>query len=150
MYRFILFIGLFWLQSVLATDADELLQPDQAFQLTAKVITADKVKLSWQIADGYYLYRQKFNFNSLTTGITLTEPKFPTGENKHDQFFGTVEIYHDHLELDLPITRQNPEINKIDLEISYQGCAEIGACYLPIQKRLTLDLTAEHDGWFGF
>ncbi|CAG1021652.1 Thiol:disulfide interchange protein DsbD [Patescibacteria group bacterium] len=139
MYRLILISCLFWLQSALAIDSDELLQPEQAFQLSTDVLSNDKIKLSWQIADGYYLYKDKFYITALTSGITL-QPAFPTAEIKEDQFFGKTEIYHDHLDVELLITQHPSQLNKIELNISYQGCAEVGVCYLPIQKQLSINL----------
>jgi thiol:disulfide interchange protein DsbD len=47
------------------------LPPEQAFQFTYQVQKADRLLLSWDIATGYYLYRHKFKFVSLTPGITV-------------------------------------------------------------------------------
>src|SRR3546814_18265031 len=42
-----------------AIDEDDLLPVDQAFALTAKATSADRIALDWKIADGYYLYRHR-------------------------------------------------------------------------------------------
>jgi thiol:disulfide interchange protein len=46
-------------QSAFALSEKELLPPDQAFKVSAKAISADQLEISWKIADGYYLYRDK-------------------------------------------------------------------------------------------
>ena len=64
-------------QSVFALDADELLPPDQAFKVSAKALAADRIEISWEIAEGYYLYRNKMRFESKTGQIRLGDPDFP-------------------------------------------------------------------------
>lgn len=145
MYHFILLLGLFWLQSALAVDSDDILPPEQAFQLSTEVLSNDKIKLSWQIADGYYLYKNKIHVSALNSELIL--PNFPTAEQKHDQFFGDVEIYQHHLDLELTIKQQNPKTNNINLELFYQGCATVGVCYMPIQKQIVIDLHSNKN-WF--
>ena len=38
----------------------ELLEADKAFALSTRVIDAHTVEAHWQIADGYYMYKDKF------------------------------------------------------------------------------------------
>ncbi|MDD1605948.1 MAG: hypothetical protein LUP96_04530 [Methylococcaceae bacterium] len=120
--------------------ADEVLPPDEAFALTVKVKNKNTLLLSWDIADQHYLYQQKFKFTSATTGITLGQPIFPAGEIKQDKFFGTVTIYREHLDIELPLQYYSPELNKLDLNVSFQGCADVGICYMPIEKTVAIDL----------
>ncbi len=145
-----LFCLMFWFTGqVLAIDSTELLPPDEAFQFTSKVKKADKLLLSWDIADGYYLYRQKFKFVSLTPGIKVGETSFPASQIKDDATFGKVEIFRDHLEVELLLQRQDTKLNKLTLEATFQGCAEIGVCYMPIKKTVSFDLTDESFNWWG-
>lgn len=131
---------IFGFTSAWAVDPEQLLQPDEAFQFDAELGDADKLLLSWDIADGYYLYRHKFKFISQSPDINTGEPAFPAGQSKQDQHFGSVEIYRDRLEVALPIQRQAATSTKLTLEVTYQGCADIGVCYMPIQKVLAFDL----------
>ena len=78
---------------------------------------------------------------SLTDGIKVSEQFFPASQTKHDKFFGDVDIYRDHLEIKILLQRQEPTLNKLMLEVTFQGCAEMGVCYMPIQKTLSLDLS---------
>jgi thioredoxin:protein disulfide reductase len=131
-----------------ADNSADLLPPEQAFQFSAKVKPADQVVLSWDIADGYYLYRHKFKIKSQTPGITLKAATFPSSLVKQDKFFGDVEIYKHHLEVTLPLQRQDPKVTSLVLEVGFQGCAEVGVCYMPMKQSITLDLPDKPFGWW--
>ena len=147
MHRLSFLLLLSWLTlrlvipAAFADDSEDILQPDEAFQFEAQLKDPDVVELTWEIADGYYLYRHKFHFVSLTPGIEIGVPVFPAGEAKQDQFFGAVEIYRNELAVQLPIRRLATGPNELKLEVTYQGCLEGGVCYLPIRKTVTFDLT---------
>lgn len=147
--KFLSFLLLCFSNTAFADDADDILPPDQAFQLTAEVKQKDRLLLSWDIADGYYLYRQKLQFVSLTPGIKTGEPLVPAGQTKHDNYFGNVEVFRDHLEVEMTLQRQNPQLNKLMLEVTYQGCADAGICYMPIKKAISFDLSDEEFNWWG-
>jgi len=121
--------------------AEQALESEQAFELSAALQDAETVRLSWNIADGYYLYRQKFKFVSLTAGIETGSPVFPVGQLKQDHYFGTVEVYRNDLEVKLPIARQQGAQSKtLTLEVTFQGCADAGICYMPTQKVISFEL----------
>lgn len=127
----------------LAIDEEELLQPEEAFQLNHALKTPAALMLTWTIADGYYLYRHKFKFVSQTQGIEAEAPKFPTGQLNKDKFFGNVQIYRSQLTIELPVQRKDPGLMNFKLEVTYQGCADAGVCYLPIRKIIAFDLPEE-------
>jgi len=110
---------------------------------------ADRLVLSWDIANGYYLYRNKFKFTSLTPGIKVGEQSFPPGHAKHDNFFGDVEVFRDHLEVEIAVQRQDPKLNKLELEVNFQGCADVGLCYMPVQQSVSFDLPDEDFNWWA-
>ncbi len=113
----------------------EVLSPDVAFVFSTQLESADMLVISWQIAEGYYLYRDQIKF-SLKNGL-LGEPQFPPGIIKEDVKYGLVEIYKHLLEVRLPII----DTQGIDTLTSiYQGCAEDRMCYPPIKKTVSLDL----------
>lgn len=145
-----LFCLTFWFASpAFAIASVDLLPPDQAFQFTSKVKKADRLVLSWDIANGYYLYRNKFKFASMTPGIKVGEPSFPASHTKHDEFFGDVEIFRNRLEVEIPVRREDSKPNKLILEVHFQGCADAGVCYQPIQKTISFDLPDENFNWWG-
>ncbi len=49
------------------------------------------LNLSWQIKDGYYLYRQQFTFRA--AGATIAEPALPAGEWHEDEFYGKARSF---------------------------------------------------------
>ena len=110
----LLFCLTFWFASqAFAVDSVELLPPDQAFQFTSKVKTAGRLLLSWDIANGYYLYRNKFKIVSLSPGLKIGEPSFPPSQTKLDRTFGNVEIFHDHLEVEVPLKPYDPKLKSV-------------------------------------
>ncbi|MDD5269269.1 MAG: protein-disulfide reductase DsbD family protein [Methylococcales bacterium] len=141
---------LFWFASqTFAVDSAELLPPDQAFQFTSKVKKADRVLLSWDIANGYYLYRNKLKFVSLSPGMKIGEPSFPPSQTKLDRTFGNVEIFHDHLEVEVPLKLYDPKLKSVTLDVTFQGCADVSVCYMPIKKTVSFELSDEGFNWWS-
>ncbi|HLW75101.1 MAG TPA: protein-disulfide reductase DsbD, partial [Gammaproteobacteria bacterium] len=121
-------------------DVNNFLKPDQAFIISAVAKDANTLELRWQIAAGYYLYRQKFNLASDNPDVQLGTPDFPEGEIKNDPYMGTSEIYSHDVDVLIPVTRSNGAA-RFNLQAVYQGCAEAGFCYPPITKLMPVDLT---------
>ncbi len=123
--------------------ADELLPPDQAFRFFAEVKDSNTLWVSWQIADGYYLYREKFKFALLEgAGAKLGNYEIPHGEPHHDEEFGAVETFRREVGFALPLERQEGKPATIELRAGFQGCADRGVCYPPMQKTVKLELPA--------
>ncbi|MCK5924904.1 MAG: protein-disulfide reductase DsbD [Methylococcales bacterium] len=122
-----------------AIDPADLLPVDEAFKVSAKIVN-HKINLSFQSAKGYYLYQHRFSVISQTKDLTLDKFEFPTGEAKSDPLFGDVIIYHDNVVLSIPF--KNPSLKTtLLLEINYQGCADVGVCYPPEKKQITLKIS---------
>ncbi len=126
-------------QSVFALDAGELLPPNQAFKISAKATAANQIEISWDIAEGYYLYRNKMHFESLTPPIHLGEPSFPTGQTKHDENFGDVVIYRNALTVPIALTVDHAE-TALQLSVQFHGCSDRGICYPPQKNTFDLKL----------
>jgi thiol:disulfide interchange protein DsbD len=138
--RFILsLLACLLLPSTHAADEDNLLPPEEAFHFTAVESQPGVLSARWDIAEGYYLYRSKFKFNS-NDDSQLAQAKFPAGEKKHDEFFGEIETYRGHIDISIPYTRNNLSENTLELEAVYQGCADIGVCYPPQKMTLPIQL----------
>jgi thiol:disulfide interchange protein DsbD len=118
---------------------DEFLPPDQAFQLNVSSASADTVNVSLVIAEGYYLYKEKFAFESATSGISIQPYQLPDGDIKEDEFLGRTEVYHVDFSIDLALSGQSADGN-FQLIVKYQGCADKGICYPPISKTVNLAL----------
>lgn len=119
--------------------SEELLRPKQAFQVSAERKSVDQVALHWKIAEGYYLYRDKFRFSTNTAGIEIPTPELPPGKVKSDEYFGEVEIYRHALDVNLALKSTAQPPGPMKLTVSYQGCADIGVCYPPIKTTLSLN-----------
>jgi thiol:disulfide interchange protein DsbD len=126
-------------QSAFALSADELLPAEQAFKVSAKVLAADRVEISWDIAEGYYIYRNKMRFESGTKQIRLGDPVFPPGLAKYDENFGDVVIYRKSLTVPVVLTAENGA-SSVQLLVLFHGCSDRGICYPPQKTAFDLKL----------
>jgi thioredoxin:protein disulfide reductase len=117
-----------------AARADEdFLPPEQAFKFSAHIADAHTVVVNYAIADGYYMYRERFRFKA--TGAKLGEPVIPPGKIKYDDTFQkNVETYHNGVEIRIPVEASGP----FTLNASGQGCADKGLCYPPQDASIRL------------
>jgi len=118
-------------------DLFEVLPPDRAFVFSMDLEKPTRLIARWQIAEGYYLYRDQFQFVLLKGGV-LGEVQFPVGIFKEDAKYGRVEVYEQLLEIQLPIT-DIQDLKSLTLKTTYQGCVEDRLCYPPIEKTVSLD-----------
>lgn len=91
------------------------------------------LNLTWQVKDGYYLYRKQISITPSQANIA--EVKLPPGVWHEDEFYGKSEIYRK--QLTVPIT-VNQSKSGATLTITYQGCADAGFCYPPETKTVPL------------
>jgi thiol:disulfide interchange protein DsbD len=125
----------------LAAAPDELLPPDEAFSLSTRTIDATTLEARWEIADGYYMYQNRFKFETQDTAVKLGVPAFPAGKKKSDPLFGEVETYTKQVAVRLPITRRESGALTTSLRVTAQGCNEpVGVCYPPIIKDVGFNL----------
>lgn len=122
------------------TSDEEFLPPDQAFKFGAAADRPDSIALTWLIADGYYLYKDRIEVTAVSPNVQLGVPRLPRGEPKHDEYFGDTEVYHQFVEGSVPVARAAGAAETVNLKVTYQGCAEGGLCYNPITKEIALEL----------
>ena len=125
---------------------DDFLPPDQAFRFDALADGTDRVRLNWEIADGYYLYRARIKVVTPGSTAQLGPVQFPAGQFKSDDYFGKQEVYHHELVATVPVVRARGGALELPLQVTYQGCAEAGLCYPPITKTVTVRLAAGATG----
>ncbi|MGH8254237.1 MAG: protein-disulfide reductase DsbD [Steroidobacteraceae bacterium] len=118
---------------------DTFLPPDVAFRLAASAESPDRVRLSWAITPGYYLYQSRLKFATTSPGMTLGAPELPAGDTKNDEYFGKQVVYHNALIAHVPVAHA-AGTRALTLSVTYQGCAEAGLCYPPITKQFDLTL----------
>jgi thioredoxin:protein disulfide reductase len=128
--------ALCWLACVPALAADDFLPPDVAFKSTARVLDERTVEVEFQVAPGYYLYREQFKFDA--TGAALAPVQVPAGKVKFDETFQKqVETHRDLIRITVPVTQSAA---RFKLAVTYQGCADKGLCYPPSQMSAEVSL----------
>ena len=118
--------------------ADNLLEPEKAFRFSARALEG-AVEINFAIADGYYMYRDKFRFAAEgNPAVRLGTPQLPPGTRHKDEFFGEVETYRKSVRILLPAQGEG----RFDLKVVSQGCADVGVCYVPMESKASLRLAA--------
>ena len=118
----------------------DFLPVDEAFQPLLTALDGNTVEVAIRVAPGYYLYKDKITARSSSDRAQLGRLDLPPGEQKHDEWFGEMEVYHEDVFARLPLARATPESMQLPLELGYQGCADGGICYPPVKKSLTVTL----------
>ena len=72
--------------------------------------------------------------------MTLGTPVIPPGKIKEDEFFGKVQIFRKNVSVDVPLTVTGSRPEKVNLQVTSQGCADLGVCYPPYTHKVQLDL----------
>jgi thiol:disulfide interchange protein DsbD len=120
------------LSQAFAADEDYL-EPTVAFKFSAKMRDASTIAVTYDIADGYYMYRERFKFDA--TGAKLEAPQIPKGTIKFDETFQkNEETYRKSLTILIPVQAAGA----FTLISTGQGCSDKGLCYSPIESRVSL------------
>ncbi|KVT17119.1 thiol:disulfide interchange protein [Burkholderia sp. MSMB1078WGS] len=119
-----------------ARAADDFLDPAVAFKFSASEAPG-QVDVRFKIANGYYMYRERFAFAVKSGQATLGEPQFPAGHVKFDQTFQkNVETYRDEVVVHVPVKQA---AGPFELAVTSQGCADEGICYPPAEHVMKVD-----------
>ncbi|MCA8051922.1 protein-disulfide reductase DsbD [Burkholderia arboris] len=119
-----------------ARAADDFLDPSVAFKFSASE-SPGQVDVRFKIANGYYMYRERFVFAVKSGQATLGEPQFPAGHVKFDQTFQkNVETYRDEVVVHVPVKQA---AGPFELAVTSQGCADEGICYPPAEHVMKVD-----------
>ncbi|WP_214001105.1 protein-disulfide reductase DsbD [Arsukibacterium sp.] len=121
------------LDSLLQSD-DDFLPVDQAFVMDFRQ-QDDELIVNWTIADGYYMYRDKFKYGGVA--VSFSHPTYPASMQIEDEFFGVTDVYYHQLTLKIPLSDISEDAF---LRIQYMGCAEAGLCYPPINKEIPISM----------
>jgi len=133
-YLFLLYI--FLCAATASAAQPDLLEPEKAFRFSARVLDPSTIEVRYQIADGYYLYRERFAFAAEPAGVKLGAAQIPPGKLKKDDFFGEVQTHRGELKIIVPV--QAAANGRVDLTATSQGCADVGVCYVPMESRIQL------------
>jgi thiol:disulfide interchange protein DsbD len=121
----------------LPAEQPKLLPPEQAFRFSARAVDPTTLEARFDVADGYYLYRDKLHFQLDAAPASLGPTSLPAGARKHDQFFGDVEIYRGAVTIKLKVAGSAPR-QALILVAESQGCADAGVCYPPTRQQVRL------------
>ncbi len=123
--------------------AEEFLDPAVAFRPTARAVDGQTIEVHFEIANGYYLYRDKFRFAADPATVKLGTALLPPGKEKHDETFGKVEVYYNEAIIRLPVERNSSGPLPLLLKVTSQGCAEAGVRYPPQQQKVSVELPGQ-------
>jgi len=130
-------------QLKLGGGTDNLLEPEKAFRFSARTLDASTLEVSFAIAEGYYLYRERFKFAAEgNPAVRLGAPELPRGAVHKDEFFGEMQVYRNAVRIRLPVQGEG----RFDLKVLSQGCADAGVCYVPMESKASIDLAAFGQG----
>lgn len=133
-FRFVIAL-LCFLSSASVVLAQDFLDPTVAFKTEASMRDAATLEIRFNIADGYYLYRERFKFEAV--GASLGTPVIPLGKIKYDENFEkNVETYHHGLVVTIPVQASAD----FQLKLTQQGCADAGLCYPPMELMLPVSV----------
>ncbi len=113
---------------------DDIPRVEEAIRVVAmEQVAQQAIEVSFELLPDVYLYRHRFGFKlSDMNGNVLSdfaELELPRGEPKIDEIFGDVEVFHDRVNILLPLS--SVPLVPAQLEVGYQGCLEDVLCYPP-------------------
>ena len=123
-----------------AIDEDDLLPVEEAFIPTVTV--ADNLAtLNFKVTPGYYLYKERISLEAARPAEVVMGPlEMPAGEEKTDEFFGKMHVFHQDFTGTSKLTFPNARPVLVAFRLKYQGCADIGVCYPPQTRTFAMDL----------
>lgn len=130
-----------WLLGLVKVSAQEFLAPEKAFAMQAQMVSPTEVAVSFDIAPGYYMYRDRFELSASPGDIELTQPVLPPGEIKYDPTFDKdMALFFDEVEfvVSLPVETDSTQSAPINLTVISQGCADAGICYPPMTSAIVV------------
>lgn len=116
-----------------AVAEDGFLPPERAFQFGASMVDGHTAEVRFDIAPGYYMYRERFAFQAGAAG--LGTPVFPAATRHYDETFQKeMETYRGSVVIRIPVQGKG----NFTLNVSSQGCSDQGLCYPPMASDAAL------------
>lgn len=131
-----LILALLWLPAF----AKDFLPPDVAFEMRARMAAAEVLMVRFDIKPGYYMYRERFEFESQAAGLKFEQISLPPGVIKYDPTFEKdMALFFNSVEFALPLPTAPPVTSgNFMVFVISQGCAEAGLCYPPMRSAVEL------------
>jgi thioredoxin:protein disulfide reductase len=125
------------LDSLKSSSEPEFLPVEQAFPISID-LQGPYLIANWNSVDGYYLYQHRIWLQQGSQKISAQRYSHngsdTSGEEKQDEAFGRVTVFHGQLEAEFDLGSLQPGV----AVLNYQGCAEAGLCYPP--QKLEIDI----------
>jgi len=121
----------------------DLLEPEKAFRISTRALDEHNVEVLFRIADGYYMYRDRFRFET-EQGRLLADAEFPNGRMNEDEFLGRTETYRREVRIRVPVGARDAARGSVRLKVTSQGCADVGVCYVPLVQLVEVPLADVH------
>ncbi|GAA6183987.1 protein-disulfide reductase DsbD [Aliiglaciecola sp. NS0011-25] len=122
----------------LFADEPTFLPVEQAFQFDFDQKN-DQLFLRFNIAPGYYLYKNQFK--TVVKNAEISQPIYPEALIKEDEFFEEPQpVFYDQVEINYSVLRSEKDAV---VKLQYQGCADAGLCYPPTVQVVYLDEVLE-------
>lgn len=121
--------------------AQTFLPPEEAFVMEAEMVSPTVIGVTFDIAPGYYMYRERFELTASPEMPGLEVSSLPAGQVKYDPTFERdMALFFDGVEFAVPLALPaEPTSNSIvTLTVISQGCAEAGICYPPMASAIVL------------
>jgi len=119
--------------------SEKPLSVEEAFVASVAATERDSITVTFDIAEGYYLYQDKTSVDSNTADASLGTPEFPEAIVINDEFFGETATFRERVQIAVPLDADDSLV-KIDVTVKFQGCADMGLCYPPTEYPLQLTL----------
>ncbi len=128
-------------QAQLSSQTQSLLPEEEAFKVIADVTDTGSLTVYWQIADGYYMYRDKFFTETTADSTVVLGPmEIPDGEVVDDELFGSIEVYFTGVNYTHSMSAVGGS-SELEFVVKGQGCNKpVGVCYPPMTRSVTVVL----------
>ncbi|MDR3478043.1 MAG: protein-disulfide reductase DsbD [Gammaproteobacteria bacterium] len=137
------FVGMLIYLMISVSLAGEMVKPlpgNSAFSVSSFTDKNNQLVIQWNIAPGYYLYRDRINIELLPSSqVKIGKVSLPAGHPKTDVIRGAYEAYSDQLTVPIAVSSRSEGI--LGFSISYQGCSSAGFCYPPMKKYFKVDVS---------
>ena len=125
-----------------ASEPKKFLPAGMAFQMVSRATAPNQYMLTWRIAQGYYLYKDRMKIVA-SDGATVSAIKWLTSsQSKDDPNFGQVQVFHNQAIAEVTVNTSNIGAGKATLNVRYQGCADGGLCYPPVDAQVALNVAS--------
>lgn len=143
-YIWLTFFSLLNLSSIAqaSVNPEDLLPAEEAFVPSVQV-NEQGIQVDFRIADGYYLYQSKILAQSDAANDAFETPQFSQGKDKEDEFFGKQHVYYQNAQANWAYKK--PHAQPYKLTLMYQGCADVGVCYPPVETTFDINGTGLYE-----